>query len=383
MSIENPDADAYSFESTEEDVDGLGDEEAGIVDFVGTHTETASIAGTMFLDEVDVDGEREDGEPAFAYEIPLLLSTPEQKVVAGSSDGTGAFVFEGLKAGSYRVAVAQSDALTGALAKAGYKFAGELLGEVVVVPAATEARVAFPFRITKQTINVGANLATKTKTGDAMGGVGLALYPTAEDAEDGTNSLGSATTSGSGTMKGMAKFEFDRAKDEGPGGGPTDHLVFAKVTRTPSDIEAHNGTVIEIEYEAVDRVTDAPARVKLVNTRASFQWWVKSDEDAKDGDLFLEGWKADVKAGSTTMASRTTAGTGRASYSGDGHVVAAGGADRGDGRDVHGVAAEEPGRCGGHGREVEGVADAQPQADGAGESVHEHGVEETISAGSR
>ena len=31
----------------------------------------------------------------------------------------------------------------------------------------------------------------------------------------------------------------------------------------------------------------APAVVKLLNTRVNFQWWVKSNENAKDGNQFL------------------------------------------------------------------------------------------------
>ena len=47
----------------------------------------------------------------------------------------------------------------------------------------------------------------------AVGGVGLELYPTAEDfADNGTNMLGKATTD----TLGHAKFDFPRAMDLGP-----------------------------------------------------------------------------------------------------------------------------------------------------------------------
>ena len=54
----------------------------------------------------------------------------------------------------------------------------------------------------------------------------------------------------------------------------------------------HNDDLIEIEYERADRATLAPTAVKLINTRVNFQWWVKSNEHAKDGNQFLGGWEA-------------------------------------------------------------------------------------------
>ena len=323
VSIENPDPAAYVFEITEVDVDDLAYEDGpGIVDFVGEHTTTASIVGTMFLDEVNGDGAWDvaEDEPAFKYEgIPVLMSDPNQKVTPGLSDTTGAFAFTELKAGRYRVAVNQTAELKAALTKAGYKFEGQLLGQTVTVPAGKEVTVNFPFRITKQTINVGANLATKDATGDPKSGVKLMLYPTAEDAENRTNSLGPVKTT---NAKGWATFEFDREDDTGPGGGAIDHLVYAMVTGTPANTKAHDGTdvvetpVIEVEYEAVDRVTQAPAKVKLIDTKVAFGWSVKSDATAKHGDQFLKGWEAAVMVGSSSQGSKTTGTTGKASFSG-------------------------------------------------------------------
>ena len=58
------------------------------------------------------------------------------------------------------------------------------------------------------------------------------------------------------------------------------------------DLHVHSDDIIEIEYEAVDRMSRAPTAVKLINTRVNFQWWVKSNETAKDGNEGLGGWKA-------------------------------------------------------------------------------------------
>ena len=297
VEIENPNADAYTFEVMEIDVDDLGDEEAKIVDFEGEHTTTASISGVLFADELVNDGIYTEGEPMLPFgEFPLLLQGPGlDQVTLGATDATGAFSFDALKAGQYNLIIDLPGELKAALAKAGYAFSGRTI-TVVSVPAATDMDVNFPFRITKQTIYGGALLANKESASFPVGGVTMKLYPTAEDAEDGTNSLGSATTrSGKpdDPNAGFAEFEFDRADDTGPGGGSIDYLVYAKVTGVSnSDLKVHDDGLIEIEYEAVDRVTLAPATVKLINTRVNFQWWVKSNEDAKDGNRFLGGWEA-------------------------------------------------------------------------------------------
>ena len=317
VEIENPDEVAYTFEVMEVDVDDLGDEEAEIVDFAGKHTTTASVSGMMFLDEIVNDSVHTEGEPVFEASIPLIMNGPGiHDVTVGMSDSTGMYSFEGLKAGSYRVLANVTDSVKAALAKYGYRFIGEATGQVVNVPAADTVTVNFAFRITKQTIHGGALLANNETASFPVGGVTMALYPTAEDADDGTNSLGSATTR-SGKVDdpntGFAKFDFDRAKDKGPGGGPIDYLVYAKVTGVSnSDLVVHDDGLIEIEYEAVDRASLAPAAVKLINTRVNFQWWVKSNEDAKDGNEFLEGWVA--KQGETVLD--TTNANGRGRYTG-------------------------------------------------------------------
>ena len=317
VTMENPDTAAYTFDVTKVEVDDLGDEVAQIVDFAGEHTTTASVSGMMFLDEIVKDSVRTADEPDFEATIPLFLRGPGLgEVIEGTSDSTGMYSFEGLKAGTYQVLVARSDSLNKVLAKAGYMFIGRLTGQVVNVPAATDVNVNFPFRITEQTIYGGALLANTKSASFAVGGVSMTLYPTAEDAEDGTNSLDAATTR-SGKIDdpntGFAKFDFDRAKDKGPGGGDIDYLVYAKVTRVShSDLVVHDDGIIEIEYEPVDRVSHAPAAVKLINTRVNFQWWVKSNEDAKDGNQFLGGWVA--KNGKTVLDTTDADGMGR--YSG-------------------------------------------------------------------
>ena len=77
------------------------------------------------------------------------------------------------------------------------------------------------------------------------------------------------------------------------------------------DLVVSDNAEIEIEYAATDRSSNATTAVRLLNQAANFQWSVKSDETAKDGNEFLGGWK--VVMGSDTIA---TGADGKGSYSG-------------------------------------------------------------------
>ena len=308
VAIEGWDTLAYAFEMTDAEL-AVADDDAVVQNFEGMHTRTASVSGYLFLDEVDANGMHNEGEPPFGHAgIPLLLQGPGvNDVQYGMSMEDGSYAFEGLMAGSYRVLINMTDTVAAALGEAGFRFSGELTGNVVSVAAAEAAMVNFPFRIVMQTIVAGAVMGYDTVTGYPVAGVDLAMYPTAEDADAGTNMLGEATTD----TTGHAKFDFARAMDLGPGGHGTDHLVFVKVASTGHDdlVVADDGH-IEIEYAATDRVSMASTAAKLLNARANFQWWVKSNADARDGDEFLEGWH--VVIGTDTI---TTGEDGKGSYS--------------------------------------------------------------------
>ena len=309
VTITNPDTAAYEFAVTEAEI-ALAEDAAHIQDFMGMHTRTASVSGYLYLDEGPTDEMYNEGEPKLpGGGVPLLLQGPGiADVIPGMSDSTGAYSFGGLQAGSYRVLVAMNETVGAALTAAGYRFAGAQTGQAVDVAAAGNAMVNFPFRITTQTINVGAVMGKGAITGDPVGAVKLALFPTAEDANDDTNMLGSATTD----TTGVAKFDFARAMDLGPGGQGLDHLVFVKVTGTGHrNVVVSDNPIIEIEYESTDRVSAATTAVRLLSLGVNFRWSVKSDADAKDGNEFLPHWK--VVMGTDTIA---TNAKGLAGYSG-------------------------------------------------------------------
>ena len=300
LNMTNPNETAYTFEMTTATI-VLGDAESNITNFEGTHTRTASVSGMAFLDEDPADGMYTANEPPFAHAgIPVILQGPGvNDVLPGMTGEDGSYAFEGLMAGSYRVLINMTEEVAAGLAMAGFAYKGDLTGEVVSVEAGGNASVNFAFGITTQTIGVGAVMGNAEETGDPVMGVELALYPTAQDAEDGMNMLGEGTTD----EMGMASFDFARADDSSPAGDASDNLVFVKVTDPGhADLEVSDNDVIEIEYPGVARVHSAPAHVRLLNTAVSFVFWVKSNEMARDGNEFLGDWNTMVFMGDSEDA---------------------------------------------------------------------------------
>ena len=299
---------AYIFDAPAMDAEIENNDDFLIVDFEGEHTKTARIGGMMFLDEVTRDLMHGAGEPALDLTdvlpegmpgLPLTLLGPEltsvPTTIFANADGT--YEFPGLQAGTYVINIDVDQVINAEtratvedlLAHLGYEYTGRRLMQVDVDAGEEDLDNNLPFMITRQTINVGAVMGTPDMATTTMvDGVKLTLYPTYADADNGTNPLGSKTTA-----DGVAAFDFLREDDDGPGGNGNDHLVFAKVTSTGhADLEFTDNRHIEIQYAATDRVSNALAAARLVNVQVNFQWWVKSNADAKGGNEFLEGWVA-------------------------------------------------------------------------------------------
>ena len=324
---------AYEFAGAEAAVEGLGTDEFKIVDFAGMHTRTASIGGMLFVDEggqtalahdagepvLDLDAVLPEGMPGLP--ITLLgpeLTSPPQFRFAGRD---GMYSFGDLRAGTYVINVdveTVTDAETEAtvedmLASLGYEYTGPSLATVTVAAAEESDDNNLPFKITLQTINVGAVMGTPgAASATLVGGVELALYPTAEAADAGTPILGTATTGADPEMPnhGVAMFHFPRAMDLGPGGTGNDLLVFAKVTSTGhADLAFSDNEDIEIQYAAANRVDHALTAARLVNVQVNFQWSVKSNADARNGDKLLGGWKVRMGEGDDATTHTTADST--------------------------------------------------------------------------
>jgi hypothetical protein len=347
VTIDHP-GDAYVFTDEEltGDADIVNNDDFVILDFEGKHARNGSVMGKLFIDEGPDPGEYHSSEPMLSRAawadylpagavpdvvtgVPLALHGPgiNDPVQYTMADTDGNYEFSGLVKGDYLVRVALTvmnpldptgDPINvGALLDhAGYALGGENndVGVPVNVAAGAASEQDFPFMITKQTIHVGAVMGTpEMATATKVGGVTLALYATAEDADANRNPLIAAMkTGGAGTedmpnpAHGVATFQFDREDDKGPGGADNDHLVFAKVTSTGhADLEFADNEAIEIQYAATDRMTNALAAARLVNVQVNTQWWVKSNETAKDGNDRLSGWK--VKMGDATYTTADSA----------------------------------------------------------------------------
>ena len=320
LNMANPDADAYNFEETSHTV-VLGDAVSEIRNFDGTHTRTASISGVLFIDEVMQDKMLTTGEPSITAALaplvqhglldPAMLAgllthakvmlrgpdlntmTPVDINPADGTFTTGA----SLQAGSYQVELpANNELVAAALAAAGVAFVGE--SSVVTVAAGGMETVNFPFRITMQTIGVGAVMGSAEELSDPplpVAGVTLALFPTAQDADAGTNLLGMGTMTGE---TGMAAFQFARDDDTSPGSEDTDNIVFVRVVdEGHDDLMVSDNDVIEIEFPGIARVHAAPAQVRLLNVAVNVDFWVKSNATARSGDMGLGGWTTEVFMG--------------------------------------------------------------------------------------
>ncbi len=311
LSIENPNETAYSFDEDEmQKTVMLEDDQSAIVNFSGTHTRTASVSGMLFIDEVDQNKMYDDGEPTITAALaPWLASLADDdparmavgavlakaKVKLRGPDLneeqdiaidplTGAFsTGESLMAGSYQVELpVNDDDVAAGLEAAGVAFVGESM--VVNVEAGGSATVNFPFRITMQTVATGARMGGGGHYGLPVEGVKLALYARA----DGTDMLDEAETD----EMGVATFNFARDDNTGPAGN--DNIVFVKVVESGHDALVVSGNeFVEINHASTARLYAADEEKEvatLINIAVAFDFWVKSDEDARDGDEGLGGW---------------------------------------------------------------------------------------------
>ena len=339
VTIDDP-GDAYDFsgETLTKPSEIVDNDDFNIVDFAGMHARTAMVTGKLFIDEGPDPGEYHSSEPmldatwagyvakelsaalqATGYNgIPLVLEGPglddADTLISAGSDGS--YTFPGLVKGTYKVRVdldieipaliraalppgVLPDAIETprqALTEAGYELDDEDAMSVTVEATGDKSvgTVDFPFKITKQTINVGAvmgyasdGIADDDRT--KVEGVTLTLYATAEDANAEENALTTMTTGAMGSEDepnpnhGVATFEFAREKDKGPGGQDNDHLVFAKVVEKHEDLEFADNRAIEIQYPATARESDALAAARLVNVQVDILWRVMRNADSKDG----------------------------------------------------------------------------------------------------
>ena len=297
VTISGYDMMAYVFEATTKTVE-LMDDQAAIENFMGAHATTASISGQLYLDaNMNNAFEMADEDPFNFAELTVSLLGPG---VADSNtamtDDEGMFMFEGLRAGTYRVFLRSADvekALMDEDWPEGVMFGGDAEGYTISLTPGGAMKQDIPFDITMQTLTIQAMMGNgEGKTGAMVEGVGIDLYPTYNAANANRNQIGDmAMTDSTGT----AMFKFMRSQDTSPGGG-ADYVVFAKVAELPhDDLTVVNNEVIEITYSPRTLSDEAADAVEMLNHRATFRYWVKNIETEAGGGEAQEGWQTEVR----------------------------------------------------------------------------------------
>ena len=188
-------SDAYVFDSMSQDRT-VGDDDSQIVNFEGAHARTASVAGQLFLDELDKNDMMDAGEhPLPAAGVPVALVGPgvnDQRLSATGADGS--FGFSGLRAGSYQLVVPIDGATAKALSANDVAYGGPGTGYAFDLGVGEAKSQAIPFDITHTTVNFTVSLRSGDEMGDALPGASVQLY--------GANSamVGSGTTGDDGSV---------------------------------------------------------------------------------------------------------------------------------------------------------------------------------------
>ena len=291
LAISGFDTASYNFISTASPTITLARGESQVIDFEGSSSQSATIAGYLYVDENPKNDQFESGhEDLLAYAgFPVVLQGPgATESRSGVTDASGLFTFTGLKAGSYRVVPNLTPAAIDALGAEGYAYGGRATGVSVTIAGGGSTLANLPVDITHQTITVKAVLGVGDRIGPVVEGVEVDLYATSADADAETDALASAVTDSSGT----ASFTFARAEEN-------DRLVFTRVGTLPNEnFGVTANSRMTLIYPLRHRTTAAPENIKIVNRRADLRFTAKVIETARGGGGPLEDWDTEyVTAG--------------------------------------------------------------------------------------
>ncbi len=300
VSISGWDSSQYTFAETSKDVT-VGAGESKAVSFSGQLVTTASISGSLFIDENDKDNAfTASAEDKLAVAgVPIIIEGGGVAVYdTVNTDANGDFAFTDLPAGTYRVAIDTSAAaIPGAVT-----FGGTSTETLVTVTTGSNAAVYWPFDIIMQWIQVGSFLGTDLDVSATPGpmvrpldNIVLDLYDTYANAvaAGATGRLDRDTTEADG----YANFNFMRTADDSPAGGP-DAIVFARIVSTTSPNLVQNGeSVIEIQYATKDSLFTAKDEFDFLRTQVTLKW------DATTGaGIPLPGWNTALYRNDTATA---------------------------------------------------------------------------------
>jgi hypothetical protein len=290
------------------------------VAFTCSSSTTGSITGRLFIDENNknnvFDGATLEQNVA-AANVAITLEGPTIGVTRTTqTDANGNFSFTGLAAGQYNVSVDSDD--PDLPDNVEYGLNSETIGPITLAAGGT-ATANFPFDIVTQTVlvyaflgrdsNAAPNIDPSIPTGVApVEGVIIELYPTQEDADDGTNRLDRDTTNAAGEVQ----LTFDREDDTAPGTGGQDQIVFARIrTPLPTGMTRNGESQFEIRYSGGSATTMAPDTFDLLHTSAV----IAVDVVGLNGEP-LENWQLRLRTDttSTAIAMAVTDSLGRAEF---------------------------------------------------------------------
>ena len=305
VAISGFDASEYGFDATTRNAT-LGVGEAANLNFAGTALRTASVTGRLFVDEVNKNNEWDANEAYLEVAgVKVILTGPGvAETDSTTTDARGAYGFDSLVAGSYRVVVDHAGAAKDTAVKlpSWVGYGGKAGGYLVRLASGTgTATQNFPFDITRQTVKVRAvygDSASVAKGGDLTPAVGVQveLHATSGAATaGGKGGLGSKKTD----AKGYAMFTFDRAADTGPGGG----LVYARATAVAGTALNNRAHTMPVEYETTAHEVSADAPFRVLSTRAVLEFAVENlSNDGESGGDPMPGWAVHVRADSAKAA---------------------------------------------------------------------------------
>ena len=276
-------SDAYVFESMSTDRT-VGDDESAIVNFEGQHARTASVAGQLFLDELDKNDMMDAGEhPLPAAGVPVALVGPgvnDQRLSATGPDGS--FGFSGLRAGSYQLVVPIDATASAALAANDVAYGGPGTGYAFDLGVGETKMQAVPFDITHTTVNFSVSLRSGDEMGDALPGASVSLY--------GANSamVGSGMTGDDGSVS----IKVARA-------GTSGNMVMAGVSAEGYDVAEG---MTEVSWDPQMFATSGANSNDIVNLNVAVNISGRTVETGHpDSGQPLAGWAIDVMMGDAAV----------------------------------------------------------------------------------
>ncbi len=284
VAISGYDAEAYVFDTTSKDVT-VEDDEAAIVNFNGAHATTASISGTLYVDEGTNNDMMDEGETPFAMEgvsVPVTLVGPGvHDITPGFTNEMGQYMFPALRAGAYQVVV-QIPAEMAAMMP-DFAYGGPTEGYSIPLAVGQEATQDIPVDITHQTVNFAATLRSGEDAGAPIPDATVTLYRDM----DGEFKIADKATGDDG----MAEIRFARTRGED---GNAVTTVYASVETDDYDV-ADGMETVEFNAQAPESAAANEGDILNLTADVSFAG-ATITTDAGGGDA-LKGWAVSVMTG--------------------------------------------------------------------------------------